>query len=194
MAAPVEIRLSRGLLLAVVGSGALVGFSLACGPRPAAADKPGRTIDPTSANAACYVCHMTFVREELSKVHFQEKVTCIECHGLSAAHANDEDVGATKPDVVFTRQQVDPMCIRCHESHDAPARQVVARFLQRQLPLQPAPVCTDCHGRHKIEEPADEQQQECTSAVQPPPRPAPFRRLTPRTPPRTAIAAPATPP
>ena len=105
--------------------------------------------DPLGANAACYVCHMTFVKEELSKIHLQAEVTCIRCHGLSAAHANDENIGATPPDVSFNRDQVNAMCIKCHESHDVPAEQIVARWLQR-CPGKSVPVCTDCHGTHKL--------------------------------------------
>jgi hypothetical protein len=106
--------------------------------------------DPLGANAACYVCHMTFVKEELAKVHLKEKVGCIECHGLSDKHANDENIGATKPDITFKRQQVDASCDKCHETHDAPAKKVVARLSERHLPANPAPICTDCHGQHKI--------------------------------------------
>ena len=35
-----------------------------------------------SVNATCYVCHLTFVREKISRVHFKEEVTCIKCHGV----------------------------------------------------------------------------------------------------------------
>lgn len=120
-----------------------------------AADAAEET-NPLGANAACYVCHIPFVKEELSRVHLKAKVPCIECHGLSAGHANDEDIGATKPDALFQRKQVDPMCRECHETHDVPARKVVARFLQRRLSPKSPAVCTDCHGGHKIERPAEE--------------------------------------
>lgn len=110
------------------------------------------TIDPLSVNASCYVCHVTFVREEISRVHFAEEVTCVKCHGVSANHANDEDIGATKPDVTFTRAQVDKMCRECHKGHDVPARDVLARFVEREL-TDRAAVCTDCHGHHQIELP-----------------------------------------
>ena len=108
-------------------------------------------IDPMSVNATCYVCHMTFVYEKISSTHFEAKVTCIECHGTSAKHANDENIGATKPDVVYARKDVDKMCGKCHEDHDVAPRKVVARFLQRKLPANREPVCTDCHGTHRIE-------------------------------------------
>ncbi len=119
--------------------------------------EPAETIDPLSVNATCYVCHMTFVREEISRVHFKEEVTCIKCHGLSAAHANDEDIGATKPDIVYKRNQVDEMCAKCHEEHDVPATDVIARFVEREITESP-PVCTDCHGKHRIEPPEEEEQ------------------------------------
>jgi len=119
-------------------------------------ESSGETIDPLSVNANCYLCHIPFVREEISKVHFAEKITCIKCHGLSAAHANDEDIGATKPDITYGQDQVDKMCRECHETHDTPARAVIARFSQRKL-SDAAAVCTDCHGHHRIEEPAIEQ-------------------------------------
>jgi hypothetical protein len=114
------------------------------------------TIDPLGPNAACYVCHMTFVHEELSKVHKAAKVGCTDCHGVSAKHANDEDIGATKPDKVYKRDQVDPACKKCHESHDVPAKKVVARFLQRKLSAENPPICTDCHGQHRIDRAAEE--------------------------------------
>ena len=135
------------VLVAAVG-GSMVLLALACGPR-------GAEVDPMGPNAACYVCHMTFVKEELSKRHLAAKVGCIKCHGVSAAHANDEDIGATKPDVVFTRKQVNPSCRTCHASHGAKPEKVVARWQQvvkarfaSQAP--PSPACTDCHGTHKI--------------------------------------------
>jgi len=121
------------------------GFETASSEKKGSDEK----IDPLSVNATCYVCHMTFVREKISKTHFKAKVTCVKCHGLSAGHANDEDVGATKPDIVYKRHQVDAMCSECHEDHDVPAKEVIGRFIERKPTERPV-VCTDCHGTHKI--------------------------------------------
>jgi len=126
----------------------------------------GETIDPLSVNANCYVCHIPFVREEISKVHFAKKITCIKCHGLSAGHANDEDIGATKPDITYRRDQVDKMCMECHKTHDAPAQAVIARFAERKL-SDTAAVCTDCHGQHRIEKPAADEERGETPAAAP---------------------------
>lgn len=112
-------------------------------------------IDALGANAACYVCHMSFVREELSKVHLAAKIACTDCHGLSAKHANDENIGATKPDIVYPRDKIDRACSECHTKHRAPARQVVARSIERKLDPKTPAVCTDCHGTHKIERAAE---------------------------------------
>jgi len=105
------------------------------------------------ANAGCYVCHTTFVHEELGKVHLEAGTGCIDCHGPSAAHANDEDVGATPPDITYARDQIDASCAECHEGHNVPARLVIARWIERRPPggdRSVAPVCTDCHGSHSI--------------------------------------------
>ena len=107
-------------------------------------------LDPMGPNAACYVCHMTFIFEELSKVHLKEKVTCVECHGVSGAHANDEDIGATKPDKTYARCQINAACRECHEEHDAKPEKVIAQWIKIGSPKQ-EPVCTDCHGTHRIE-------------------------------------------
>jgi hypothetical protein len=121
--------------------------------KPAAADaQAAEETDPLGANAACYVCHISFVKEGLSKVHLAAKVGCVKCHGLSAKHANDENIGATKPDITYKRGQIDAACQKCHEKHDVPAKEVIARFGQRKLPAKAVPVCTDCHGTHKIEQ------------------------------------------
>lgn len=152
---------TNGALVAIAVAGIFwLGASLAAFETPGESDdKPkdsGDTIDPLSANATCYICHTMFVREPISKVHFKAKVTCIDCHGLSAAHANDEDIGATKPDVMYNRGQVDKMCSKCHEEHDVPANEVIERFVERK-PAQSPALCTDCHGRHKIEPPEEEE-------------------------------------
>jgi len=131
------------------------GAARPTGPDPKAdspAEEPSaETLDPLGPNAACYVCHMTFVREAISRVHAAAKVGCIRCHGLSADHANDENVGATPPDRRYRREDVDQACGDCHKTHRAWPQDVVARFLRRQLPADRPAICTDCHGRHRID-------------------------------------------
>ena len=63
--------------------------------------QPSGQIDPMSVNAACYVCHITFVGETISKTHFSQGVTCIKCHGISAGHANDRQTIASVFPILF---------------------------------------------------------------------------------------------
>ena len=137
----------RALLIAAVGlTVLLVG---GCGAR---LDER----DPLGANAGCYVCHMTFVNEELATVHLAAKIGCIQCHGASAAHANDENVGATPPDAVIERDQINDHCRACHETHDVAPELMIARWKERQEARKPFErptlpvICTDCHGDHTI--------------------------------------------
>lgn len=109
--------------------------------------EPQGETDPLSVNAACYMCHMGFVKEKMSKTHLNKDITCISCHGLSAGHANDEDIGATMPDVTFARDEVDTMCLECHKRHKISAQDLAKYELH--------PVCTDCHGSHRINRVAD---------------------------------------
>lgn len=121
----------------------------------AADDTASAELNPLGLNGACYVCHIPFVKEELAKTHLAQGISCAKCHGLSDKHANDEDIGATKPDITFRREQVDASCGKCHTTHDAPATEVVARFHERKLKPKIVPVCTDCHGHHRIDRSAD---------------------------------------
>jgi len=145
-----KARLTSAITVQFVG---VLAFSLLTGLGRAEAETSKATVDPVSVNAACYVCHMAFVHEKISEVHLKAKVTCIDCHGMSAGHANDENIGATRPDITYERRQVDLMCGKCHRGHDVPAVQVVRRFVERKL-TNPLVVCTDCHGTHWIEPPA----------------------------------------
>ncbi len=106
--------------------------------------------DPMSANGACYVCHMLFVREKISRIHLAAGVPCVRCHGTSAGHANDEDIGATPPDRTFRRGEVNAACRECHGSHDVRPEEVVARWASRRDREADGTVCTDCHGSHRI--------------------------------------------
>lgn len=158
MRRPTSLAMAAALLT-VGGWWHLTAFTAepAAKPAPAAAeakDEP-EPIDPTGPNAACYVCHMTFVGEHLAKRHLAEKIGCIKCHGPSEKHANDENIGATPPDIRYPRAKVDAACAECHDSHDVAARKVMARFGERKLPADQPPICTDCHGAHRIDRAAE---------------------------------------
>ncbi len=131
-------------------------LSTASTPPTSSSQPPGDSdaTDVLGANAACLVCHLTFVKETLARSHQLKGVSWHKCHGASVAHVNDEHIGATRPDITFPREQVDKACDVCHDGHDVPATKVIARFLERKLPSRPDTICTDCHGSHRIEKAA----------------------------------------
>ena len=138
--------------LVLLGGAGVVGlmlFVLGClvALDPLVVDKN----NPPGPNAACYVCHMTYVKEPMSRLHLKHKVYCIDCHGPSSAHAHakDKDIGETKPDICINRNQVNGSCRKCHSRHTAATEKVVKRRIEKKLTVTPE-VCTDCHGSHKI--------------------------------------------
>jgi predicted CXXCH cytochrome family protein len=143
--------------LVLVGLAWLGLMLFAIGCLHTSAPNVDRTVDqnnPLGPNAACYVCHMTYVKEPLSRLHLRHKVYCIDCHGPSIGHANDEDIGATKPDIYFKRDKVNASCRKCHSDHNAAPEKVVKRWFDRKLKTN-SPICTECHGQHKIKRAKD---------------------------------------
>lgn len=112
--------------------------------------KPADT-EITVDNSACYVCHANYEEEELVISHAKEDVGCIDCHGVSYEHRDDED-NITPPDEMYAGKGIDAMCATCHDEHDVTAKDVLARWKER-CPAKTDPkqiVCTDCHYRHRL--------------------------------------------
>ncbi len=107
---------------------------------------------PLADNSACQVCHMNYAEEPLAVQHAKAHVGCVNCHGDSFAHRNDEN-NTTPPDKIFAAEKVDSLCQQCHEqNHNAPAKKVVERWLGLE-PGKKTPqnlICTDCHGKHRL--------------------------------------------
>ncbi len=112
--------------------------------------EPGKKL-PVADNQACFVCHANYDEEEMADQHAKANLGCVECHGQSLAHRNDEN-NITPPDRMFLKEAIDRDCIRCHDTHDAPARKVIARWQERSLGNRDPKeaVCTDCHGAHRL--------------------------------------------
>jgi hypothetical protein len=106
---------------------------------------------PKADNSACYVCHTNYQDEELVGEHAIANVGCVKCHGQSTAHRNDEN-NITPPDTMYPNAAIEPACVKCHETHDVPARKVLARFTERcpNKKTSDQVVCTDCHGDHRL--------------------------------------------
>ena len=102
-------------------------------------------------NSACYVCHENYRDEPLVGWHADEGVGCVDCHGKSFDHRNDEN-NITPPDVLFPLEKIDSACQDCHDTHDVAATEVIKRWRQRCPRKQDVSqiVCTDCHGEHRL--------------------------------------------
>jgi len=102
-------------------------------------------------NSACFVCHANYQEEPLANWHAEEKIACVDCHGDSFAHRNDEN-NTTPPDVMFPAAKIDKACSECHDMHDVAATEVIARLLERcpEKARSGQLVCTDCHGQHRL--------------------------------------------
>ena len=103
-------------------------------------------------NDACFVCHGNYREEPMAVSHAKEDVSCIDCHGASLAHRNDED-NITPPDKMYPFTKIEAGCqADCHDTHDAPAREVLKRWQERcpQKTDYAQIVCTDCHGFHRL--------------------------------------------
>ena len=106
---------------------------------------------PKADNRACYACHANYENEPLVDAHAEANVGCVKCHGPSPAHRNDES-NITPPDEMFGPGTMKKLCAQCHEDHDVPAANVIARW-QETCPVKTNPeeiVCTDCHGQHRL--------------------------------------------
>ncbi len=108
---------------------------------------------PVADNSACFVCHTNYDGEEMVVQHAIGNVGCIKCHGESHAHRNDED-NITPPDVMYPAAKIDKACQECHDTHDAPAKKVIAMW-QKKCPSKSDAgqlICTDCHGEHRLKQ------------------------------------------
>lgn len=127
---------------------------------PLLLEEPGETDNSPSEsaaktiadNSACFVCHVNYSEEPLARDHAKAGLGCVDCHGDSFAHRNDEN-NTTPPDTMYPSNKIVSFCHECHATHDAPAVDVIALYLERGLSKSdPAKiVCTDCHGEHRLQ-------------------------------------------
>jgi len=108
-------------------------------------------LGPVADNSACFVCHANYEEEEFAHAHAKANVSCMECHGKSLAHRDDED-NVTPPDTMFPPEKIEANCEKCHDEHDVAAVDVIARWQQCcASKTNPEEIgCMDCHGKHRL--------------------------------------------
>jgi len=110
-------------------------------PEWLAALEEAEAMEQASATG-CALCHVDVGEETRDASHRREGVGCVECHGESEGHVEDEN-NEVPPDEVFARQDVDRLCADCHDC-------------SRDVDIEPetaesGKVCTDCHRAHTFE-------------------------------------------
>jgi len=94
-------------------------------------------------NTACFVCHANYRGEFLADCHAKANVGCINCHGDSFAHRNDEN-NTTPPETMYSAEKIDPFCQECHDAHDISAKKIIARWIKQKV-KKPDAMCEGCH-------------------------------------------------
>ena len=104
-------------------------------------------------NSRCQVCHLNFMTERLTVGHARTNIGCATCHGPSDAHIADESWASggngTPPDKMFTRYQIYPACLACHNGEQVFAKVEKHQPFWWSIASQER-VCTDCHGQHRM--------------------------------------------
>lgn len=102
-------------------------------------------------NSRCHVCHINFVKEDLTASHAKAGIGCAKCHGASDAHIADESWASggngTAPDTMFPKAKINGFCLDCHPQDKIASPAAHESFLAGKEPGQ---TCTDCHGKHRM--------------------------------------------
>lgn len=109
-----------------------------------------RTGEAGADNSLCYHCHGGYRREPLSQRHARAGVGCADCHGKSVRHLSDPN-GVAPPDRMYPKEAVNLSCMECH-----PQRELAAMKAHRSLfsaATEEQKLCTDCHGKHRLQNP-----------------------------------------
>jgi len=107
-----------------------------------------RPTDPAD-NSYCYVCHVNYKSEDITKIHAKKGIGCEACHGMSDNHSSDEN-GLTAPDRMFARDKITAYCTTCHSPDTLRKIESHRQFVFTDNP-EIRKVCMECHGTHRLE-------------------------------------------
>jgi hypothetical protein len=109
--------------------------------------KPAKPAAKPADNSYCFVCHVNFKNEELSKKHQATGIGCARCHGESDNHSADED-GLTPPEILYPADKINPACLKCHPVDSLVKREIHRPAVARDPDKKS--LCTECHGQHRL--------------------------------------------
>jgi len=104
--------------------------------------------EAATENMACFVCHANYMDELLAERHAKANIGCVNCHGDSFAHRNDEN-NTTPPEIMYTADEIDPFCRGCHDAHDIPPKKIIAMWM-KQKAKKPDVTCEGCHKEDDV--------------------------------------------
>jgi hypothetical protein len=116
---------------------------------PAKAPAKEATKSEAVSNARCHVCHMNYEDEWLAVKHAKNGVGCMTCHGESDDHCGDEN-NITPPDRMYPRDTIARACMMCHSLSKLQKKPKEHEAILPD-PKKAEKVCTDCHGKHRLE-------------------------------------------
>ncbi|UCE47305.1 MAG: hypothetical protein JSW47_17085 [Phycisphaerales bacterium] len=112
------------------------------------AEGQAATTEAATENMACFVCHANYMDEFLAERHAKANVGCVNCHGDSFAHRNDEN-NTTPPETMYAVEKIDPFCQECHEAHNIPPKKILAAWM-KQRAKKPDVTCEGCHEEDDV--------------------------------------------
>ncbi len=105
-----------------------------------------------NVDVSCFHCHSTQVNELKKSVHFNQNISCADCHG-GEIHINGTavsvDVMSENFTGVPTRANISNVCSKCHSEAARLYRESI-HFKELEKGITIAATCTDCHGAHSI--------------------------------------------
>jgi len=109
----------------------------------------------------CMVCHSEIRKDYRESIHYQENISCMECHGGDGSAREMKKAHGKGFKGIPERRDILPICTRCHSSPEK-MRPYGLPFDQEMLYYtsihgqklrqgnKDVAVCTDCHGVHRI--------------------------------------------
>ncbi len=109
-------------------------------------------VSAAQEDVTCYHCHTQVVDQFRNNIHYQNGLTCTDCHGgnpqtnatvITYAVMSGDFIG--KP----TRENITNVCSKCHPQ-EAKDYKTSIHWEQISKGHTDAATCTDCHGVHEI--------------------------------------------
>jgi nitrate/TMAO reductase-like tetraheme cytochrome c subunit len=97
----------------------------------------------------CIHCHSTQIQEFIKSVHFNNNISCIDCHGGQANMTGTVSIDAMANMTKLSKENDIYVCAKCHSNVTSQYKQSV-HWNEFEKGVTIAATCTDCHSNHDI--------------------------------------------